>query len=204
MQPTEILMNEHRVIEQVLRCLEAMAVRCFLDLEFDPAAAREAVDFLETFADQCHHAKEENHLFPLLEARGLPRDHGPTEVMRHEHEQGRRYLRAVANAIEPAAAGDPHALRQFAGQAAAYVALLRQHIAKEDQRLFPLADHCLTDEDQAGLVEAFADVESRDLHMGTHEKYLAIADRLADRFDVRRAPFSAVAGHGCCSCGHHG
>jgi hemerythrin-like domain-containing protein len=197
-------MSEHRVIEQVLACLESMANRCLTDRVLNGPAAHQAVDFLQTFVDRCHHAKEENHLFPLLEARGLARARGPTGVLLYEHDVGRRLLPVIAIAIDRATAGNTDALRQFAGHALAYVALLRQHIAKEDQRLFPLADQRLTEDDQAALQEAFADAESSDLYLGLYDKYLDIANDLADHFDVPRTSQGAVVVPGCCSCGPHG
>jgi hemerythrin-like domain-containing protein len=122
----------------------------------------------------------------------------------YEHDVGRRLLPVIAIAIDRAAAGNADALRQFAGHALAYVELLRQHIVKEDQRLFPLVDHRLTEDDQAALQEAFADVESNDLYLGLYDKYLDIANDLADHFDVPRTPQGTVVVPGCFSCGPHG
>jgi hemerythrin-like domain-containing protein len=73
MRPTEILSSEHRVIEQVLDCLEAMVkgLRAGKPLEEERAAT--ALYFLRQFADACHHGKEEERLFPMLVARGMAR-----------------------------------------------------------------------------------------------------------------------------------
>jgi hemerythrin-like domain-containing protein len=196
MRPTEILSSEHRVIEQVLACLETLADRCTAGGTLDREAARQALDFFQTFADACHHGKEEDHLFPLLEARGLPREGGPTGVMRWEHELGRRHLRAMSAAVE---AEDP---QRFADHARAYAHLLREHILKEDECLFRMADHFLTDWDRQTLLDAFAHVEDCKMHAGTHEKYLQIADALADRLGVPRAQGAVTKGHGS-SCGCH-
>jgi hemerythrin-like domain-containing protein len=204
MQPTDILKGEHRVIEQVLCCLEKMAHQCGAGRPLDYQAAREALDFFKYFADDCHHAKEEDFLFPLLEAKGFSQDHGPTGVMLREHEQGRRYLCGMAGALEEAAQGDPAAPGQFAGLALGYVALLRDHIAKEDERLFPMADRSLTPADQLALLDAFARVEDAEMFSHTHEKYLRIANELARRYGVPLIPLEAVAGPGCCSCSPHG
>jgi hemerythrin-like domain-containing protein len=202
MHATDVLKDEHRVIEQVLNCLEQMAFQCLVEAKLDRADARQVIDFFQTFADKCHHGKEEAHLFPLMESRGFSREHGPTGVMLLEHEEGRGYLRDMAATVDAAAAGGPSALRQFAKEAGCYVTMLRQHIRKEDQRLFPMADHHLTAEDQAALLEAFADVESREMHAGTHEKYLQIASDLADRYGVSHSAVESVASHGRCSCAH--
>ena len=99
MKATAILMTEHRVIEQVLSVLEVMARRAEQMELLDAAAAGETLDFFRTFADGCHHGKEEGQLFPRLEARGLPREGGPTGVMMHEHQLGRDLLGRMAAAV---------------------------------------------------------------------------------------------------------
>jgi hemerythrin-like domain-containing protein len=199
MRPTQILMNEHRVIEQVLNCLETLAAQADAEGTMDLRSTREILDFLQHFADQCHHGKEEDHLFPLLEARGLPRQGGPTGVMLYEHDQGRRLIQAMASDAEAADRGIASASRHFAGHARAYVELLRAHIFKEDQRLFPMADHILSSEEQEQILGAFAHVETHHMGEGTHEKYLALADELAERLNVPRA--ATAVHHTCGTCG---
>jgi hemerythrin-like domain-containing protein len=193
MKATDILMNEHRVIEQVLSALEVIAKRAQRDRSLDSASAREVIDFFRTFADRCHHGKEERHLFPLLESRGMPRDGGPTGVMLHEHEHGRELLAKMASAID----GD--SIHDFATAALAYVSLMRDHIWKEDQRLFQMAGRLLSAEDDEGLLHAFDTTEHADMGEGTHENYVQLADRLAARFGVALANAPVQCGCGC----HH-
>jgi hemerythrin-like domain-containing protein len=200
MNPTDILKSEHRVIEQVLNCLEKMAE----DAErghLDADSAREALDFFRTFADGCHHGKEEAHLFPAMEAKGFPRDGGPTGVMLHEHETGRQHVRAMAEAVDAGASGHPAALEKFSRRAHGYIGLLREHIGKEDHCLFGMANRVLNAQDQQALMAKFHHVESEEMGHGTHEKYLDLANRLADRYGVARA--EVAAGHSGCGCGHH-
>lgn len=106
MKPTEVLMQEHRVIELVLSCLDRMADNCDAGLPLDIEAATQAIDFFRVFADKCHHGKEEDLLFPLMEAKGFPRDGGPTGVMLHEHELGRRQVRSMEDAVKETSLGD--------------------------------------------------------------------------------------------------
>ncbi|NUQ61855.1 MAG: hemerythrin domain-containing protein [Pirellulales bacterium] len=201
MNPTDILKNEHRVIEQVLNCLERMAEEARRYGELDIHSAREAIDFFRTFADGCHHHKEETHLFPAMEAKGLPRQGGPTGVMLYEHEAGRQHIRAMAEAVEAAVAGDQAARDRFSQHARDYIELLREHIGKEDHCLFGMAGQMFTPADQAALLAKFQRVEAEEMGEGTHEKYLDIANRLADRYCVARA--KAAEAHGVCGCGHH-
>jgi hemerythrin-like domain-containing protein len=201
MIPTEILSHEHRIIEQVLACLERMTQKFALERRLDAQSAREAVDFFRTFADRCHHGKEEAHLFPAMEAAGSPRQCGPTAVMLREHELGRLHVREMAAAIDAAAAGDAGALGRFVEHARAYVELLREHIQKEDHCLFPMANQLFTEKDQEGLMAAFGKVEAEEMGKGTHENYVKIADALAEKYGVARTA-TAAAGHGACGCGH--
>lgn len=202
MQSTEILMHEHRVIEQTLGCLEAIADEALETNTLDRFAAGEALDFFRRFADGCHHAKEEQCLFPMLEAKGFPPDDGPTAVMRSEHEQGRKHIRSMAKAAEDAAPGNRDAIQRFAYHARAYAELLRSHISKEDHCLFPMSDRALTEQDQETLAEAFARLEHEDMGAGTHEKYLEIADNLAERFHVPKAFDLSHAAVACGACQH--
>ena len=196
MKPTEILSGEHRIIEQVLDCLEKMAQNCAAEGRLDKTSAEQALDFFRNFADRCHHGKEETHLFPAMEAKGFPRQGGPTGVMLDEHEQGRAHVRGMAEAIDGAAAGESEAVARFVAHAQGYVGLLREHIEKEDHCLFAMANQALTEDDQQRLLEAFENVEHEHVGLGVHEKFLTVADELADRFGVKRA-----AGTGSLSCG---
>jgi hemerythrin-like domain-containing protein len=202
MRPTEILGGEHRVIEQVLECLEAIVRQAKSTGRLDPGSAKDAVAFFRNFADRCHHGKEEAHLFPALEAQGFPREGGPTGVMLHEHEQGRAHVRSMDENIEAAAAGDAAALKRFAEHAHAYVSLLREHIYKEDHVLFPLADRTLSEDAQQALSAAFGNVEAEELGHGTHESFLKIADDLAARYGVARKEPSPFSGQFHCGHGH--
>ncbi len=125
MQATELLKNEHRVIEQVLNCLDRMVDWCLAEGVLDTHDARQAIAFFRNFADRCHHGKEENHLFPALEARGVARAGGPVGVMLCEHERGRTYLGGMEEAVADFEAGEPGALNRFAAHAEAYLGLLR-------------------------------------------------------------------------------
>jgi len=202
MQPTDILMAEHRLIEQVLNCLEKIVRQAEAQKRLEKAPALEALDFCRSFADRCHHAKEEAHLFPVMEANGFSGGCSPVAVMQREHELGRLYVQGMATAVEGASADDPEALKWFVQHGQSYVKLLREHIRKEDICLFPAANHRLTDADQQQLLAAFEKVESEEIGQGTHEKYHTLANELADRFGVPRAPFGGPAEGAGCAIAH--
>lgn len=174
------LVQEHRVIELVLTGLERVAARAEGSVRLEAEQAEKVLEILRNFADRCHHGKEERNLFPLMEARGVPRAGGPLGVMLEEHEMGRAHIRAMVEALPAAAAGEAEAVGRFVEHAQAYVALLRQHIQKEDRVLFPMAARVLSQEDDARLVEAFAGIEREEMGAGVHERYHQWAHELAE------------------------
>lgn len=170
-----VLSGEHQVILQVLAVLEVLATRAAAH-DLPTADAADAILVLRTFADRCHHGKEEDILFPLLEARSP--GFGPTRVMRHEHIEGRACIRAMGEALTTADGA------AFARAATAYVELLRAHIAKEDDILFRIAQSMLTPEEDHQVLDAYRRIEHDDLGDGTHVRMLATADRLAERYGI--------------------
>ena len=100
MKATEILMNEHRLIEQVLDCLEEAAGRLEDGEEINPDFFIDAAEFVAGFADGSHHRKEEDILFVAMTEKDMPADSGPVAVMLHEHEEGRRFTAGFRSAAE--------------------------------------------------------------------------------------------------------
>jgi hemerythrin-like domain-containing protein len=179
MKATEILMNEHRVIERVLDALQTAAQVAAKNGVVRPAFFSDASDFIRGFADGCHHHKEEGVLFQKMVAGGLPAQGGPVGVMLHEHELGRQYTRAMHAAAERWQQGADEARQDVVSNALGYVTLLRQHISKEDHILFPMADRVIPVDEHSLVLDGFDKVEHEETGEGVHEKYLALAERLA-------------------------
>ncbi len=181
MRPTDILRHEHQVVLLVLEGAERIARDIDAGKAIPIADLEQMLDFFRNFVDRCHHGKEEELLFPKMQERGLPGNAGPLPVMRHEHEEGRQFARNIASAVATAKMGEPEAQRTLPEYLRGYAELLRAHIAKEDNVLFPMADRILEDSDQAELSEAFDKVESEEMGEGVHEQYHQLAHRLAKR-----------------------
>jgi hemerythrin-like domain-containing protein len=175
--PTAVLVQEHELILQALDALETRLSQ----LEAGGAIARgyfeKAVEFLKTFADKCHHGKEEGLLFKAMVKRGFPLQGGPIAVMLSEHETGRAFIRGIADAAARLGA-DPAATKQVIDNGRGYIQLLRAHIAKENTILFPMADRVLTPEDHAELTTAFDRFEAEETGAGVHEVSIALLKEL--------------------------
>ncbi len=178
MEATDILSSEHRVIERVIAALETGARRLNNGEAVRPGFFLDAADFIKGFADGCHHRKEEGVLFKRMADAGIPVQGGPIAVMLAEHEQGRAFTHAMRSAAEKLQAGEVSAKAAVAQNALGYAALLRQHILKEDNVLFPMAGRVIPANQYQQVLDDFEHVEHEETGEGVHEKYLALAEKL--------------------------
>ncbi len=159
--PTAVLKAEHQVILRTIDVLERLVGRFESGGAFEHESFAECVAFFRYFADACHHAKEEDLLFPALESRGIPRDGGPIGVMLSEHQQARQLTREMGEALETIEQGDRNGQSRFVEAARRYMKLLTDHIYKEDNVLFMMGDRVMTDDDQKTLCAKFCEVGCR-------------------------------------------
>lgn len=179
MRSIDRLRHEHEVILRALDALDAAARR----LEDGQAVAHDAftrlTDFFRTYADACHHIKEETVLFPRLEERGMPRDGGPVGVMLYEHDEGRALVKALsAAATELASGASPEVSGRVVRAARDFSSLLRGHIDKENHVLFMMAERLLAGTD-GQVDDAFAEQEAKVMKPGEHDRYEAMVRALA-------------------------
>jgi hemerythrin-like domain-containing protein len=178
----EVLMNEHRLIEQVLGSLETCALEVAGGRPPERSVAADYAAFFRGFADACHHGKEEDILFQRMLERGFSREAGPLAVMYHEHEVGRRHVRELARlGGEPGALAE-HERRRLVEAAEGFVPLLRGHIVKEDRVLYPMALRVLTGPELDAIDEQFAAFAVRVEADGSLDRLRALADRLVGCF----------------------
>jgi hemerythrin-like domain-containing protein len=127
--PTQILPDHHRHCDDLFVAAEESVLRA------DWTAAASA---FEHFHGQmkAHFEAEEGLLFPAFEA-ATGMSAGPTQMMRHEHEQ----MRALLSQLE--AACEAHDGEAYAGVAETLLMLMQQHNMKEENILYPMCDQAL-------------------------------------------------------------
>jgi len=178
MKATDVLTDEHRVIERVLNSLEIGANRLENGQPVRPEFFISSTNFIKGFADGCHHQKEEGVLFKRMQEQGMQLDGCPLGVMLNEHALARQYTKALLSAAQAMQAGEPNGNARAIQSSRSYIALLRRHIMKEDNILFPMADHVIPPELHAAVWEDFEHIEHIETGEGVHEKYLALAETL--------------------------
>lgn len=159
MRSTEILVAEHDHIWLLLDRLEGAMQELAEGRPVAPDFLTKSLDFIRLYADRCHHGKEEEILFPVLADKGIPVDGGPIGAMLDEHEQGRALVSQLREAVAHYALGEQSAAEPIAEALRGYTALLRQHILKENDVLFPMAESVLTSQEDADLVRRFDEVD---------------------------------------------
>jgi hemerythrin-like domain-containing protein len=142
------------------------------------------VDIIRNFADGLHHAKEENIFFPALGRKGFSAQQGPVAVMLHEHLLGRNYVKGIADNLELYRKGNKDAVSGIYQNMIGYADLLANHIAKENNMLFRMADKVLTEEEQKNLLADF-DVIEKDRQEGSRANdYINRINSLAEIYKV--------------------
>jgi hemerythrin-like domain-containing protein len=173
-------MDEHRAIESVMDALDA-----YVDGGHASAPQADLARFttvLRDFADAFHHGKEEDILFASMVEHGFPRDGGPIGMMLHEHDEGRSHVRALAALANIATPWTADQRRTVASHARAFTSLLRAHIQKEDQILYPMALTHLPEQSIAEMTGRFDDFESRQLAEPNHPDLPALVEELTRRY----------------------
>lgn len=177
----ELLMEEHRLVETVLEALDGYAAAIERGSGFEREDLARFVTFVREFADAKHHAKEEDILFEAMIANGFPREGGPIAVMLHDHELSRGYVREMAEI----AAGDEEWSEAVAARvvaaARAYTELLRGHIDKEDNVLYPMAQSVLPPAAMQEVSERCEGVEQRHAQGGDTTRLERLGAELAER-----------------------
>jgi len=153
---TENLENDHVYILRLTRIMQKIAQS---DLP-DPDHIATAIDLIRNYADGLHHAKEENLFFPQLENKGFSKSQGPVAVMLHEHVEGRNFVKGMAEALSLYKNGDNSAVNELFRNMQGYADLLQNHIAKENNILFRMADKVLSNVEHADLLRQFEKVET--------------------------------------------
>lgn len=180
--PSAVLREEHQVILRVLRVLSHLVQRAESGAGFETSSLQKCVEFFRLFADACHHAKEEDLLFPVLESRGIPKEGGPIGVMLYEHKIARQLTAQMAEALASYDAGDPESARAFCLTARQYVELLTNHIHKEDNVLFTMGDRVMNENDQQSLCSQFCEVGCRSFDGKKRDELAQIADDLESQW----------------------
>jgi DUF438 domain-containing protein len=172
----ELLMTDHETTEKVFDAV----MNAFQNPQGPPAEMVTAMlEYFTAYVDGCHNKKEEDHLFPLIERRGIPKTGGPLAVMLQEHEQSRTMLAGFTPLARRYASGDREALPELSARFGEYAALLKNHYWKENDILYPMARRVMSEADAEAVIDGIAATEAA-LGPDTRARYYAMAARIIE------------------------
>ena len=178
MKATELLMKEHEAIKDSLVVLNKICDKLQSGEQVDSSHLDQIVEFIRNFADKCHHGKEEDILFVTMVEAGFQKDSGPISVMLAEHNQGRELVKGLSEAVKLYKEGDREAISSIIENAHKYSTLLDQHIEKENNILYPMANARLNEELQNNMLNEFEKFEQQKMGQDKHEKLQKILNDL--------------------------
>ena len=140
---TESLRRDHDLITKAVRAMESTVQLLSNGTKIPESILLPVIEFTTNFTDVCHHGKEEESLFPALERAGMPSNMGPIAVMLLEHQQSREIAKRIESSTkEYLESGNSDKLITDMKE---YIQHITEHLWKENNRLFAMADARLQD-----------------------------------------------------------
>lgn len=164
MKVTEILMKEHQFILERLSILNELISKRD---SFDIYKVEESIRFIQLYADEFHHAKEEDIYFKWLGSKNPMYDNGPLPCMLSEHDQGRAFVKNAQEAIKEYKLGNEEKMVDIIENLISFITLLRDHIHKEDNVLYNMAEkeNSISGDGDAMMLDRFIDTEKQYLEV---------------------------------------
>jgi hemerythrin-like domain-containing protein len=170
MSPIGLLFAEHRLIEKFISVIIVQSDRIQQDKLADIEFVDNCIDFIKTYADMCHHGKEETILFRDLKTKEISGKHSKilAEIIT-EHNVVREltvklvavrnsYFNSVNEAEKQIYAFEIYEnLKQLVG-------LYPEHIKKEENELFPECMNYFTDAEKTKILDEFLEFDRELIH----------------------------------------
>lgn len=171
---TQNLENDHEHILQLIEVMHNMAK----EKSGSADDIETVITIIRNYADGFHHAKEENLLFPAMEKKGFSSEQGPIAVMLHDHELGRNFVKGMMEGLAQYSNGSQQALDVIYDNMLRYCQLLQNHIAKENNILFRMADNALSIGEQQQLLKEFEEIEQSEAYGANISTYITAINNL--------------------------
>jgi hemerythrin-like domain-containing protein len=175
--PMKRLVDEHKLIKRFIAMVPAIAGRLDVESEAGRKLILDGVDFIQSYADRIHHAKEEDLLFAYFDP-GLD----ILKAMLEDHRRGRAHVKGILDALERR---DREGIFE---NLYGYAGVLTEHIKKEDEILYPWMDRNLTTRQVGEMFARFREVDDR-FHEA-QEKYESFVGTLEETFLAQSAEVS--------------
>lgn len=178
---TENLISEHKDIIELLRIMNKIANNIESKNVFYTSDVEDIIEFLNFFIDKSHHSKEEI-FYQELSLSEVSKENAPISVMLYEHVLTRKYMNDIKSCIENCKVGNNFSQELLAESLINYVRLINNHISKEENIIFPMANKVFSEEKQNELYQKFKNVEEKIEVHGFHERFHKLLKKLKSNY----------------------
>ncbi len=162
------LVDEHKLIKRLVALIPKQVEQLDLELSECREQVLAMVDFIRSFADKYHHAKEEDILFKYFDE-----NLDIIQIMYEDHTSARNHVKAIVEGVEKK---DNASVKEHL---AAYHELLPEHIKREDEILYTWMDRNLSTTQVGELFSKFMQVDNAG--PGVQEKYETYVEQVENK-----------------------
>jgi hemerythrin-like domain-containing protein len=174
MTPVGVLMVEHLLIARMMNLMERKLGGIKPETKPDMVFIDGAIGFSKTYADACHHGKEEGIFFDKLAMKNLLPEHKKLmDELVLEHIQTRKIVANLELAREDFMKGDSGAVGKILVICKSLWQIYPAHIEKEEKAFFPSSLEYFSKREQEEMVKQFWEFD-RNLLL---EKYIKFFDQ---------------------------
>ena len=182
MKPTDNLILEHREINELLDIMSNIALKIKSKDVFYPNDVEEIINYLIVLIDKSHQGKEDEVFYPELISSGIPKETAPLSIINYEHTLSKRYLNDISSCVVNCKIGNDFSGELLADSLTNYVVVIKNHIQREEEIVFPIANEVLSDEKQNEISQRFEDIEKKNISHSFLERFNRLVNKLKSKY----------------------
>jgi len=179
MKPTEELMYEHKAIKLMLDIMNKISDSIKENKVFYTNDVEKIVNYLSVYVDKCHRSKEEVFFRALLLSKY------PTEsigMIINEHSMGKAYLNEITSCVVTCKLGSSFSCERISDCMINYVQLIQNHMQREENDFFALANKALSDEAQSEISKQFKLINDEFVGPDIHTRYDELLKSMQNKY----------------------
>lgn len=157
----KILFGEHEIIVNAIDAARQLRSQVGKNDKQYEQNVRDLIGFFRNYADNFHHHKEEQILFPAMKQKNELLEEGVIREMLDNHEEFRDRVKNIEKFL------DEKTFERAQKELETYSEALLNHIAVENDEVFQMAETLLS---EAELEKIFFDFEDADVELGSGKK----------------------------------
>jgi len=182
MTPTENLIKEHKEINELLEIMSKIAAKIKSKDVFYPTDVEEIIDYLIIIIDKSHQGKEDEVFYPELMSTGISKETEPLSIINYEHVLAKRYLKEISSCVVNCKIGNDFSGDLLADSLTNYVIVIQNHIKREEEIVFPIANEVFSEEKQHEILQRFEVIDQQNITHSFLERFNKLLNKLKSKY----------------------